>query len=43
MNKPSLTRAFIQGLRESPGVFFGPAIALFRAIDRTIKGVIRKF
>ena len=34
------TSAFFQGLRESPFVFFAPAIAFFRAIDDFIENAV---
>lgn len=35
------TKAFFQGLRESPLIFFAPAIAFFRAIDHFIENAVR--
>lgn len=37
--KSSLSAEFVQGLKESPAVFFAPVVSIFRAIDRSIDRV----
>lgn len=37
--KNSLSAEFVQGLKESPAVFFAPLVSLFKAVDRGIERV----